>query len=97
MVYNFHLLSQISNGVLNCGPIWGHNGFMFESCNSKPTAVACSYVNIEPPPEACQEASKLYVEKTPAYFFTAFGNKRRVNGLVPFGKFHQTLQVDTSF
>ena len=45
------------------------------------------YVNMDLPPEACQEASKLHEAKTPAYFFTAFGNKRRVNGLIPFGKF----------
>lgn len=37
-------------------------------------------------PAACQEAGRLHNDRTPAYFFTASGNGRRVNGVVPFGK-----------
>jgi len=33
MLYNIHLLTHICTGVLNFGPIWGHNSFPYESHN----------------------------------------------------------------
>ncbi|XP_028045643.1 uncharacterized protein LOC114254206 [Monomorium pharaonis] len=33
MVYNIHLLSHICKGVLNWGPLWTHNSFLYEGQN----------------------------------------------------------------
>jgi len=33
MVYNIHLLLHICEGVLNWGPLWTHNSFLYEGQN----------------------------------------------------------------
>ncbi|KAK3907609.1 Sensitive to high expression protein 9-like protein, mitochondrial [Frankliniella fusca] len=40
MVYIAHLLTHISEGVFNFGPVWGHNSFLYESKNRRILALS---------------------------------------------------------
>ncbi|KAK3917742.1 Thioredoxin domain-containing protein C13F5.05, mitochondrial [Frankliniella fusca] len=50
MLYNTHLLTHITEGVFNFGPIWGHNSFLYKSKNrhilmlSKSPHLLCSQI-----------------------------------------------------